>query len=203
MERRRARIELVAIVATALAYLYFENVLELKLHFLVPCAALWAGYVGWRLWKEPGSAERWGFSRPRSGWALCAACFVLGAGLLGVYRVARGWLPFPPGAWVIFAIYPVWAFIQQFVAQGLVAANLERLGAPRGAVIPLAAVAFGLAHLPDWRLGVLCAGAGLVWTPIFLRHRNLWPLALTHAWLGALAYYWILERDPWREMFPG
>ena len=28
-----------------------------------------------------------------------------------------------------------------------------------------------------------------------------WPLGLYHGWLGAFAYFWILERDPWQELF--
>jgi membrane protease YdiL (CAAX protease family) len=70
------------------------------------------------------------------------------------------------------------------------------------AIVPASAVLFGLAHWPDWPLVALCAGAGAVWTIIHLRYRNLVPLAVTHAWLGTLTYYWILERDPWRELFP-
>jgi uncharacterized protein len=101
----------------------------------------------------------------------------------------------------LFLLYPVWSFIQQFVLQALVASNLERLGLARAAVVPIAAALFGLAHLPDWPLAALCAVVGLAWTALYLRWRQLPLLALTHAWLGALAYYWVLQRDPWGEMF--
>jgi membrane protease YdiL (CAAX protease family) len=94
----------------------------------------------------------------------------------------------------------VWGLMQQFFVESLVAGNLERLGAPRAAVIPVAAILFGLAHAPDVPLMALCAGAGLVWTSIFLRFPNLVPISLTHAWLGSLAYLMILERNPWAEM---
>lgn len=42
---------------------------------------------------------------------------------------------------------------------------------------------------------------GLAFTPMYLRHRNLWPLGIYHGWLGVLTYYWVLARDPWTEMF--
>jgi membrane protease YdiL (CAAX protease family) len=94
--------------------------------------------------------------------------------------------------------------MQQYFIQSLVAGNLQRLGAPRGVIIPVSAVLFGLAHAPDVPLMALCAGAGLAWTPIYLRFPNLVPISLTHAWLGTLTYLLVLERNPWREMnLPG
>ena len=105
------------------------------------------------------------------------------------------------GAWIIFLIYPGWSFLQQFVLQALIASNLEKLGWARAAIVPIAALLFGVAHLPDWPLAALCAVAGVAWTAIYLRSRHLPLLALTHAWLGALAFYWVLQRDPWGEMF--
>ena len=41
---------------------------------------------------------------------------------------------------------------------------------------------------------------GLVFTPIYLRWRNLWPLGLYHGWLGALCYFWVIGRDPLLEI---
>ena len=95
-----------------------------------------------------------------------------------------------------------WAFVQQFTVQALIASNLDALGWRRPATIAASAILFGLAHVPDWTLSGLCAAAGLAWTAVFLRTRNLVPIALTHAWIGTLLYYWLLERDPWLEMFP-
>lgn len=196
-ERRRAVGELGAMLATVALFLVFENVLHLKLHFLIPCAALWSGYILHRLAKERGLAAEWGlrFDNLKS-----AAPPILGVFVLGVAGMAAfGRRPIPPGAWVLFLVYPVWSFVQQFVLQALVASNLERLGLARIAVVPVAAALFGLAHLPDWPLAAVCAAAGLAWTAIYLQWRHLPILALSHAWLGTLAYYWLLGRDPWGE----
>lgn len=203
VSRCRAWVELGAVVLTGLAFLFFENVLHQKLAFLIPCVALWAGYAGYRL-RELGTAARWGLAfRPISP-ALREAliCLAVGVVVLGSYRLVRGWRPLPSDALLLFLLYPVWALLQQFVVQGLIVGNLERLGASRALILPVAALLFGLAHAPDWVLAGLCAGAGLVWTWVFLRTRNLYPLAVCHAWLGALAYYWVLERNPWKEMMP-
>jgi membrane protease YdiL (CAAX protease family) len=67
-------------------------------------------------------------------------------------------------------------------------------------VIPVGALLFGLAHWPD---GVLMATTfllGVVFIPMYLRWRNLWPLGVYHGWLGALMYFWILQRDPVAEI---
>jgi hypothetical protein len=200
----RAWGEIAAVVVTGATFLVFENVLHVKLPFLIPCVLLWTAYIALRLRSEPGLAARWGLSASAVKPALPACLAFFAAGALGLlaYRLAAGWRPLPPSAPLLFAAYPVWAFLQQFVIQALVAGNLERLGAPRWVLVPVAALLFGAAHLPDLPLAALCAGAGLVWTPLFLRTRSLYPLALSHAWLGALAYSWLLERDPWRELFP-
>src|SRR5262245_30595288 len=200
----RAWGEIAAVVVTGATFLVFENVLHLKLPFLIPCVVLWTAYLVVRLRTEPGLAARWGlsWSAVRPAMLPCLGAFLVGAAALLAYRLAAGWKPLPPTAAILFAAYPVWAFLQQFVVQALVAGNLERLGARRWLIVPVASLLFGAAHLPDVPLAALCAGAGLVWTPLFLRTRSLYPLALSHAWLGALTYYWLLERDPWRELFP-
>ncbi|MBI3854421.1 MAG: CPBP family intramembrane metalloprotease [Planctomycetes bacterium] len=202
-DRRRSLGELAAMFVTVALFLLFENVLHLKLQFLVPCIVAWTAYVAHRLAKERTLAAAWGIrlDNLKSAAPPILGFFALGAAALFAWRRAFGGLAIPAGAWVIFLLYPVWSFLQQFVLQALVASNLERLGMARAAVVPIAAALFGLAHLPDWPLAGLCAASGLAWTAIYLRWRHLPLLALTHAWLGALAFYWVLGRDPWGEMF--
>jgi hypothetical protein len=202
-EERRARGELAAILATGLLFLVFENVLHRKLEFLIPCALIWTAYVVRRLLREPGLACRWGLrvDNLASAAPSLLASFSVGVVFLSAWHAVAGGPGLPRDAWILFLLYPFWSFLQQFVLQALVASNLERLGWPRLAVVAASAALFGIAHLPDWRLALLCAGAGLAWTPIYLRRRHLPLLALTHAWLGALAFFWILQRDPWGEFF--
>ncbi len=201
---RRPALEIAAVVLTGAAFLVFENILERKLQFLIPCTVLWTGYLVWRLVRDRSDLRAWGLRVDNLRPAAVASLAFFAVAALGLlaWRVFRGWRPLPASSIVVFALYPVWGFIQQFVVQGLVAGNLRKLGARPAVVVPVAAVLFGLAHLPDLPLACLCAAAGVVWTILFLRTPNLIPLAFTHAWLGTLAYYWVLERDPWREMFP-
>ena len=41
---------------------------------------------------------------------------------------------------------------------------------------------------------------GLLFTPLYLHRQSLLPLGVAHGWLGVLAYYWLLGRDPWLEL---
>jgi len=157
--QRRARVELAAILATGLLFLVFENVLHRKLEFLVPCALLWTAYVGRRLLREPGLASRWGLRVDNLASAAPPLLAFFGAGVvsLAAWHAAVGGPGIPGDAWILFLLYPIWSFVQQFVLQALVASNLERLGWPRPGVVARSAALFGIAHLPDWRLALLCA----------------------------------------------
>jgi membrane protease YdiL (CAAX protease family) len=55
--------------------------------------------------------------------------------------------------------------------------------------------------VPEIPLMLTTFGLGLVYIPLYLRYRNLWPLGLYHGWLGTLFYLWVLGRDPWVETF--
>jgi len=64
----------------------------------------------------------------------------------------------------------------------------------------MAGILFGLVHLPHVQLAVATAALGAVFTLIFVRWRNVWPLGVCHGWLGVFFYYWVLGRDPWLEI---
>lgn len=200
--RRRAIIEIAAVIATGAAFLVFENILDLKLPFLAACIAGWGIYAGQRLWIDPRARLAWGFRSDTLASSAIASgiLYVIVAGGILAWRLWKGWIPIPSSIAILFVVYPVWAFFQQFFIQALVAGNLDRLGASRAVIVPVAAILFGLAHYPDWPLMGLCTGAGLAWTWIFLRLPNLLPISLTHAWLGSLTYLMVLERNPWAEM---
>jgi uncharacterized protein len=201
--RRRALGEIAAVLLTGVLFLVFENLLHLKLQFLVPCIVGWTAYLVHRVVKDRTVAAEWGLrvDNLRVAAPPILGVFAAGVAALFAWHLAFGGRPIPRDAWILFLLYPVWSLIQQFVLQALLAANLERLGVARIVVVPVAALLFGAAHLPDWPLAALCAAAGVAWTALYLRRRHLPLLALSHAWLGALAYYWVLGRDPWGEMF--
>ena len=79
----------------------------------------------------------------------------------------------------------VWGGAQQWVLQTLVLREAQR-ATSRTRGITIAAVLFGLIHLPNPLLTPVTAFAGFVWCRLYDRYPNIIPIALSHA-LGTLA----------------
>jgi hypothetical protein len=80
--------------------------------------------------------------------------------------------------------YALWTFVQQFLLQGFFLLRLLRLmPGPRSAAFA-AAFLFALAHLPNPVLAPLTLVWGFASCLVFLRYRNLYPLAIAHAIFG-------------------
>ena len=80
--------------------------------------------------------------------------------------------------------YAIWAFMQQFLLQIFFLRRILRLVASKTLAVLLAAGIFSFAHLPNPILTLVTLLFGLVACVLFLRYRNLYPLAITHAILG-------------------
>lgn len=188
--------ELAAVVACGGLNLAVERWLPIaaKVPILAAVAAGWSAYL-WRRrdWRA------WGF-RVDNIREPATALMAFGVAVLAA-AAAIAPAPLPIGSVALFAIYPLWGVLQQFALQVLVTRNLRALGAPAAATVVLAAATFGLSHYPDAPLMLLTAAGGVVWTIVYLWRPNLWAIGLCHAWVGTLAYYWGLGRDPWEEMF--
>lgn len=199
---RREWAEFLGVVATGGVFLVFENLLDAKLPFIGAAALVWTAYLVGRL-RVPGQARDWGL---RSDTLVASLrwngllALVAAAGLVA-YGAARGRAAPPAGFFYLIAIYPVWGFVQQFLLCALVCWNLERATARPALAVAASGVLFGLAHLPDWTLAALTAASGFAWTAIYLRAPNLVVQGVAHGLLGALAYYEVLGRDPWTELF--
>jgi len=173
---------------------------------VVPLVAAWGAYIAVRSRVDPGAVAEWGLRREGLGPASVAVGGVMAAGLAAM--AAIGWwlgAPVPPAhAALCLVVYPVWGLVQQLMVQGLVTGNLTRwprpLGHPAVATV-VSAVAFGLVHWPRPELMVGTFALGLALAPIWLRWRNLWPLAVAHGWLGTAIYYLVLMEDPVASYF--
>jgi len=96
----------------------------------------------------------------------------------------------------LFAVplYFAWALLQQFIFQFYFFGRLLHV-APQPVAIAVTAIAFASVHFPRWPVMAVTLVAGLYWTWLYLRHRNLWVLAASHALLGAALHYWVFGRD--------
>lgn len=124
----------------------------------------------------------WGFRRgdlaPGLRWAfgftLPAVALVVAAGLaLGTFRTKDHLA-------LRFALLLAWALVQQFVLQTVIYREArERFS--RGAAVLVTASLFALIHLPNPFLTPATFVAALAWCWLYERHKNLVPIALSHA----------------------
>ena len=198
--------EVVAVIATGITHLIFEEAFHAKGPFIAIAAIGWLSYVIFRARQESGALHDWGLRLSGIRKASVAPLIVLLAGTFAIACVAMArdslnlhWHILP-----LFLIYPIWGIIQQFLIQALVVNNLSQIkgGQLHVAVITLiCALLFGVVHWPDYLLMGGTFLLGLVFTPIYLRTKSILPLGIVHGWLGAMMYFWILDRDPIQELF--
>lgn len=152
---------------------------------------LWWVASGWialtTIMSFPGWAAM-GFRRGgflASLWVVAAASIVC-AGAVGVaIHLDTLRHPISTRSWVMtFGGYTVWSFVQQFLLQGYFLYRLLKLLPRRESAAVAAAGIFAAAHLPN---PILTPGTflwGLCACFVFLRGRNVFPLAAAHAILG-------------------
>lgn len=124
-----------------------------------------------RVWHWNGNAEAWLLSGLVVGLALA-----IGLSLQG----SASHLAAAPGMRQILR-YIGWALLQQYL---ICAVCTERWNVITGDALPaayLGALCFALLHTPNAALMVATFIGGLCWCTIYLRHRALLPLAVSHA----------------------
>jgi membrane protease YdiL (CAAX protease family) len=194
--------EILAVFATALLFQLFANLLGYKILYLVVATSGWLVYVVLRIRRDRSVLADWGLRRDTlaEGTRRTLVVLLIGVALITLWRLVRGWVPLPLDAIGVFALYPIWSLIQEFVVQALLVANFKKLGLGDRPTIVAGGILFSLAHFPDPELIALTLLPGFLWAWLFLKTRSLLPISLCHAWLGTLAFYWILERDPWSKI---
>ena len=202
----RSVLEAVSVILTGILHLIFVEALNAKALFIAFALTAWTGYIALRVRKDRRLLGFWGFSRNNFQRTFTASSLIASAGVLvmAVTAVSRGSLPVHWHMLILFLLYPVWGVIQQFLVQALVAGNLSKgsgFSSSPWFVTVVCALLFAVVHLPDVTLAIGTLILGLAFTPIYLKWRNLWPLGLYHGWLGVFVYYWVLNRDPWTEVF--
>jgi membrane protease YdiL (CAAX protease family) len=194
-------LEVAATIATGLLFLLFRF-FRLQGVFVPTAASFWIVFVWYRSRQNSNLLRVWGF-RLDTLWPAfrTTTAFSLPmAGAMALVAVIRGTLRFPGHAWILLALYPIWGVVQQLLVQGFLVRNIEGT-IPRFALILVGSCLFAVVHVPEPGLMVATFGMGLVYIPLYLRYRNLWPLGLYHGWLGTLFYLWVLGQDPWVETF--
>jgi membrane protease YdiL (CAAX protease family) len=125
----------------------------------------------------------------RLGLAATAAFAIPGI-LIGIATHFLAWHPrvnVVSTAVAPFAIYLATAVPEEFLFRGLIQNSLEHLLGRAG--LPVSAILFGLAHLPDPRYVGLATLAGFAYGYVYLRTRRITASAVTHA---AVDWIWVL-----------
>jgi Type II CAAX prenyl endopeptidase Rce1-like len=202
----RSRFEIGAVLATGILHLVFFEILNAKALFISLALSGWIAYCVIRLAKDRRVIKTWGFGADNLGGSFIASSIVAAIAIAALSVIAKGrgslsihWHMLP-----LILLYPIWGLAQQFLIQALVVGNLNRFSNIIGsspALTIIAAILFGMVHVPDGTLVTATFLLGLAFTPIYLRWRNLWPLGIYHGILGVFFYFWGLHRDPWLEVF--
>jgi membrane protease YdiL (CAAX protease family) len=195
------------LVITVFALLGAANVVQdvigfSKLWIIGPGLASVVAYLGLARPPAEGRWRSWGVRWDNAGAALAgygSSTLVLGAGMLGS-ALAMGRPPRFGTFGLLAAVYPVWAFAQQFCFQVVLREAADGLGIPDRAKIAGIAILFAAVHAPDVPLVGLTLAMGAAWTWMYGKVPNLPALALSHGILGSATYLWVLGRDPLAEL---
>jgi membrane protease YdiL (CAAX protease family) len=182
MTRRRAFLELAVSYSLILLVIWTPNPFQRILYI---AAVIVLAFI---LARSFESCDRLGLRRTnlaRSLWIAIAALVL--AAVIILIAAHLHTLRTPPTAGAFIARYwgyALWAFVQQILLQDVFLRRLLiLLPSPRAAALT-AALIFALAHLPNPILTPITFVWGFLSCTLFLRYRNIIPLAIAHAALG-------------------
>jgi hypothetical protein len=121
----------------------------------------------------------------RSLWIVAAALLLAAIAVVIAARLGTLHQPASTSQFIkLYWGYAIWACMQQFLLQDVFLLRLLRLLPNSTAAVLAATAMFALAHLPNPILTPITAIWGLASCLLFVRYRNLYPLAIAHAILG-------------------
>jgi membrane protease YdiL (CAAX protease family) len=121
----------------------------------------------------------------RSFWVVGVAVLLAIAAALLASSLHTLHHPGSPVQWVrAFGGYTIWALTQQLLLQGYFLIRLLRIIPSRVWAVITAGTVFALIHLPNPVLTPVTLLWGLAACFVFLRFRNIYPLAIAHAIFG-------------------
>jgi uncharacterized membrane protein len=115
-----------------------------------------------------------------------ALAFYVPLFLFGLERHALALMPVNQHAGASLLAYGMWCAFQQYLTQSYFHNRLMDVIRSRHLSSLLVGIMFGSAHLPNPILMIATTLAGFVFAEVFVRHRNIWPLALAQAVGGLL-----------------
>lgn len=183
--KRRATWEILELLigyGLILAVIWTPRPLQQWLYFLALGWFVVSIALSFEGWKTMGCCVA-GFWR--SSWVVGVALVMAAAATFFASSYHTLHHPGSPEQWVrSFGGYTIWALMQQLLLQGYFLVRLMRLLPTANMAAGLTASVFAIAHLPNPILTPLTLIWGLLACLIFIRSRNVYPLAIAHAILG-------------------
>ena len=180
--RLRAALDIILAYGLILATIWTPRPLQQRIYV---AAAVWILFSTWRSfpgWNALGF-RMGGFWR--SAWVVGAGAALFAAAVTAAVNLHTLREPITGrGLIMTFGGYVVWSFAQQFLLQGYFLLRFRQLFSSETTAAFAAAGIFAAVHLPNPILTPVTLVWGLCACFVFLRHRNLYPLAITHAMLG-------------------
>jgi hypothetical protein len=180
--RQRAAVELVLGYGLIIATIWAPRPQQ---QWIYLAATAWIVYSTWHSfpgWNVLGFRIG-GFWR--SAWVIGAGIALATAAIITATCLHTLRHPITGRGWIMaFGGYAVWSFAQQFLMQSYFLYRFRQLLSGDAKTALAAAGIFAAAHLPNPILAPVTLLWGLVACFVFLRHRNIYPLAITHAMLG-------------------
>ena len=203
----RARVEILAVVMTGLL-----NIIAYPRYYLLYIALIGGGWGTYLIYSIYNG--RYGLSTKKtkktkdaifSAWKYTTGVAVLILGI-AVLFVVRGWLPIrnptfwrAPFFWLVLLTYPIFGVLQQYIVQGMLTRNLERVSVASKyrtlCIIGVVALLFTIAHCYDIELAKTSAVLGVVSTWIYLKTHDIMPIGIFHGVFAAVYYYAVMGRD--------
>jgi len=203
ISKTRCWIEITLVVLTGVNEFLFVDYLKIKGPFVVTALLFWVGYIlvigiKNKMW------DQWGFRKKgfRKSFTYLLWPALILTGIFLIYGIVQDTALFSRTILLTMILYPIWGLIQQFLMMSLIAGNLRILSNNKMKTLSVSlitALVFASVHLPTIPLAGATFVLALVYSYIFLQHRNLFPLGLFHGWLGCFFYYFVLGRDAWNE----
>jgi hypothetical protein len=204
---RRRWIEILAVGITGLMKFVLMDWLDMRALYIGAVCLFWLLFITGRYRDNKDILKDWGFQKDHFKatflfllpFAVAAVTAIIWYGI-SFNADFLNWNLIP-----VLLLYPVWGMIQQFMMIGLIAGNLQKistLNLKKPQIVLITALLFTLIHSPSLPLMAFAFFMEILFTSVYFKWRNLWPLGLYHGWVSCLFLFFVMGRDLWNELWP-
>jgi len=204
---KRRWIAILAVGITGLMKFILMDWLDMRALYIGAACLFWFFFITKRYRENTYILRDWGFQKNHFKQTFLFLLPFAGAAVAAIiwYGIAfranfLNWHLIP-----VLMLYPAWGMIQQFMMIGIIAGNLKKmstLNLKESHIVLITSLLFALIHSPSLPLMAFAFFMEILFTSVFFRWRNLWPLGLYHGWVSSLFLFFVMGRDLWKELWP-